>query len=93
MPDNETTQSLRDLVRTARLRLADSAADLGTLLRLLGEHDQAEGLLRQALEIYEADCRTHVDQTRTTKEPSSVLSASKPSSSAAARRVLRPDTT
>ncbi|MFD7933611.1 hypothetical protein ACFV4T_03570 [Streptomyces sp. NPDC059755] len=67
-------QSLRDLVRTARLRLADSAADLGTLLRLLrllrllGDHYQAERLLRQALEIYEADCRTHVDQNRTTKE-------------------------
>lgn len=66
--DDQIPQSLREQVRGARLRLADSAADLGTLLRLLGEHTEAERLLRQALEIYEADRRTPPDHRRTTKE-------------------------
>ncbi|MGI5454407.1 tetratricopeptide repeat protein [Streptomyces sp. CA-249302] len=51
-------RSLREQVRGARLRFADSAVDLGTLLRLLGEYTEAERLLRQAVEIYEADRRT-----------------------------------
>ena len=59
---------LREQVRAARLRLADSAADLGTLLRLLGEHTEAERMLRQAVEIYEADRRTPPDHRRITKE-------------------------
>jgi tetratricopeptide (TPR) repeat protein len=67
-----TPQSLRAQIRAARLRLADSAADLGTLLRLLGEYTEAERLLRQALEIYEADRaghrRTPPDRSHTLKE-------------------------
>ena len=69
MSDDQSPYSLREQVRGAWLRLADSAADLGTLLRLLGEYAEAERLLRQALEIYEADRRTSPDHSgRTTKE-------------------------
>jgi hypothetical protein len=49
---------LRDQVRVERLRLADDAAELGTVLCLLGEHSEAETLLRQAIEIYESCCGT-----------------------------------
>ncbi|AZP17406.1 tetratricopeptide repeat protein [Streptomyces aquilus] len=48
----------REQLRTARLRYADSAAELGTLLRLRGELAEAERLLRQAVEIYEAERTT-----------------------------------
>ncbi|MFJ9536852.1 tetratricopeptide repeat protein [Streptomyces sp. NPDC101225] len=68
MSDDQTPHSLREQVRSARLRLADSAADLGTLLRLLGEYAEAERLLRQALEIYEADRGTPAVHHRTTEE-------------------------
>ncbi|MFF4252232.1 tetratricopeptide repeat protein [Streptomyces sp. NPDC001663] len=86
---------LREQVRAARLRLADSAADLGTLLRLLGEHTEAERMLRQAVEIYEADRRTRPTSSGTdvTEELSWTPSASKPSSSAVAKRAWPPDTT
>lgn len=50
--------TLREQLRTARLRYADSAAELGTLLRLRGELTEAERLLRQAVEIYEAERTT-----------------------------------
>lgn len=41
-------------VRAPRLRLADSAAELGVVLGLLGAHAQAEDLLRHAIGIYES---------------------------------------
>jgi hypothetical protein len=91
------TAGLREQVRAARLRLADSAADLGTLLRLLGEHAEAERMLRQAVEIYETDRRTRpATSSRSaavTEELSCIPSASKPSSSAEARQASPPDTT
>ncbi|MCX5047838.1 MULTISPECIES: tetratricopeptide repeat protein [unclassified Streptomyces] len=99
MSDDPTgTAGLHEQVRAARLRLADCAADLGTLLRLLGEHAEAERLLRRAVEIYEADRRTHPATTSrgtpvTSEELSCIPSASKPSSSAEARQVSPPDTT
>ncbi|WP_406445847.1 tetratricopeptide repeat protein [Streptomyces sp. NBC_01613] len=94
MSDNQArTTGLREQVRAARLRLADSAADLGILLRLLGEHAEAERMLRQAVEIYEADRRTQPTSSRTTQELTWTPSASTPSSSAAARQVSPPDTT
>ncbi|MCI3270035.1 tetratricopeptide repeat protein [Streptomyces cylindrosporus] len=69
MSDDQTHHSLREQVRAARLRFADSAADLGVLLRLLGEYAEAERLLRQAVEIYEADRRTPPDRpSRTPQE-------------------------
>jgi len=49
---------LREQVRVARLRLADSAAELGTVLGLLGEYAEAEKLLRQAVQMYESSCGT-----------------------------------
>jgi tetratricopeptide (TPR) repeat protein len=49
---------LRERVRVTRLRLADTAAELGTVLGLLGEHAEAESLLRQAIGIYESSCGT-----------------------------------
>ncbi len=52
---SDDAPTLREQVRAARLRLADSAAELGTLLRLRGEHAEAERLLRQAVEIYETE--------------------------------------
>jgi tetratricopeptide (TPR) repeat protein len=51
-------RTLREQVRAARLRLADEAAELGAVLGLLGEHAEAEGLLRQAIGIYESSCGT-----------------------------------
>jgi tetratricopeptide (TPR) repeat protein len=47
---------LREQVRAARLRLAASAAELGALMGGLGEYAESERLLRQAVELYEADC-------------------------------------
>ena len=41
-------------IGVARLRLADAAAELGTLLGALGEHREAEPLLRQAVDIFES---------------------------------------
>lgn len=41
-------------IRAARLGLADAAAALGTLLSALGEHREAEPLLRQAVDIFES---------------------------------------
>jgi len=52
----DRARGLGEQVREARLRLADSAAQLGTLLGLLGEHGEAEDLLRQAIAIYESSC-------------------------------------
>jgi tetratricopeptide (TPR) repeat protein len=46
--------TLQERVRAARLRLADSAAELGAVLGLLGEHAEAEDLLRRAVGIYES---------------------------------------
>jgi len=46
-------------MRETRLRLADVAAELGTVLGSLGEHTEAENLLRQAIGIYESNCGTH----------------------------------
>ena len=44
MSDDQTPHSLREQVRSARLRLADSAADLGTLLPAAGGvHGTATG--------------------------------------------------
>jgi hypothetical protein len=60
--------TLREQVRAARLRLADSAAELGTLLRLHGEYAEAARLLRQAVEIYEADRRTQTGTGRGTAD-------------------------
>ncbi|PWI18685.1 hypothetical protein DI272_34505 [Streptomyces sp. Act143] len=67
MSDDALT--LREQVRTARLRYADSAAELGTLLRLRGELAAAERLLRQAVAIYEAERGTRTDDDRGTEEP------------------------
>jgi tetratricopeptide (TPR) repeat protein len=52
----ERAGTLREQVRGARLRFADSAAELAAVLSLLGEHAEAEGLLRQAIGIYESSC-------------------------------------
>ncbi|MEU6381406.1 tetratricopeptide repeat protein [Streptomyces sp. NPDC046909] len=60
---------LRQQVRAARLRFADSATELGTLLRLRGDHTEAERLLRQAVEIYEAERRTRTALPHGTEEP------------------------
>jgi tetratricopeptide (TPR) repeat protein len=49
---------LREQVDVARLRLADIAAALGAVLGVLGEHTEAEALLRQAIGIYETSCGT-----------------------------------
>ena len=71
---SDDVRTLREQVRTARLRLADCAADLGVLLRVSGEYAEAERVLRQAVEIYEADRRTRTGAGRTaadrrTEEP------------------------
>jgi tetratricopeptide (TPR) repeat protein len=52
-------RDLRERVRETWLRLADVAAELGTILGWLGEHTEAENLLRQAIGIYESSCGTH----------------------------------
>jgi hypothetical protein len=69
-PPSPTARSLREQVRGARLRLADSATDLGVLLRLLGQYTEAERLLRQAVDLYETDRRTPLEPNGTTEEPS-----------------------
>ena len=51
-----SVSKLQAQVTAARLRLADSTAELGTVLGLLGEHTEAEQLLRQAVAIYESSC-------------------------------------
>ena len=48
-------ETLSEHVRQARLRLADVATELGTVLVLRGEHAEAEALLRRAISIYESN--------------------------------------
>jgi hypothetical protein len=55
----QQARDLREHVRQTRLRLADIAAELGGVLGSLGEHAEAENLLRQAIGIYESGCGTH----------------------------------
>jgi tetratricopeptide (TPR) repeat protein len=50
--------TVQEQVRAARLRFADAATELGTVLGLLGEHADAEALLRRAIGIYESGCGT-----------------------------------
>jgi len=50
---------LRERVRVARLRLAETAAELGTVLGLLGQHAEAEHLLREAVQLYESSPGPH----------------------------------
>ena len=47
-------ENLPEYVRQARLRLADVATELGTVLMLQGRHTEAEALLRKAISIYES---------------------------------------
>jgi tetratricopeptide (TPR) repeat protein len=52
---SDGANQLREQVRTAWLSLADLSAELGTVLGLLGEHGQAESLLRLAVAVYESN--------------------------------------
>jgi hypothetical protein len=45
---------LSENVWQARLRLADVATEVGTVLVLHGRHTEAEALLRRAISIYES---------------------------------------
>ena len=48
-------ENLPEYVRQARLRLADVATELGTVLVLQGRHTEAEALLRRAISIYQSN--------------------------------------